>query len=312
MGKRHNSGFDFPIDARTALTAADMGATFVPGGTGIQAATALASSSFEVQEKYEMIRRLTGKPVATDKEYRQAVKHYAEQSAEAYTDNLVNFAGLTAGAAAGSAAASALTIANPWASMALHLGAPIAAGSIGSYLATELFVAKKADLANFFASCQHAGEAGQFRGEQAFVMGVLNLPKPEMGVMLRCLQTMSGGKIKSIATLVEAADPKSKNHRFLTEAMKEPSIDMNMRAAFGLNPNLDPRDQTSGSEIIAKLVNNGRLQGIQLLDMTEVGMVTSRYNMLMAQHFHASEQPMAASNPNQHLPGKTWNKDLGI
>jgi len=302
--KKNDSGFlGVPVNGRTALTAAQVGSNFVPGGQVMNAGLDMAGASLDVDDYIKETSALMGEDARHLQAGSPAFKNYIKKELpEIYGDRMVGLGFSLAGGAAAMALVG-MTFGLPGGFLGMLVGGAIGIGGtiVAGMVKEALFPSSYNSFLNFASQLQNMGQQKQMSPESAFVALVVNMPderskKDVISSLPKYLRVTDGkGLIKLLNT--------DEGREALRAAMVE--HDATVRASVGAMSVLPSR---TISEQFAQLVNNGQIAGVDLLNGDKTGHVGSLIAMVEMQQSQQMQVPQmqpqiaAQQNPNMHLP----------
>lgn len=290
-----------PLDARTALGAAQMGSQFVPGGNIIQGGLEMASASMDMDEHIHQAASLMGSDVRHLQAGSPAFKQYIQKELpEIYGDRAIGY-GISLAGGAIAMGLVGMTFGLPAGIPGLLVGGIVGVGGsiAAGYVKEALFPSSYNSFLNFASQLQNMGQQGQMPPEAAFVALVINMPdsRSKKNVIASLPRSLGVKDEKGLIKLLNTDN----GREALRQLMHEHDADV--RAGVGA---MSVAPQMTISEHFARLVNNRKIAGVDLLHQEKTTHIGNLIAMMELQQMQQSAmQPQASVMPqnlNQHLP----------
>lgn len=306
MGKKEKQEaglFGTPIDARTALSAAQLGSNVLPGGQLVNVGLDMAGASLDVDDCIKQSLALTGEEDVRNLQAGSAAfKNYIKKSLpEIYGDRAIGLGFSLAGGAIALGTVG-MVFGLPAGILGMVVGAGVGIGGtmVAGFVKDALFPSTYNSFLSFASELQNQGQQKQLSPEAAFVALVVNMPdeasKKRIFASLPKYTRVTDDKglIKLLG--------REEGREMLRQVMV--LHDGDVRPLIGAM-SISPR--VTISEHLAGLVNNGQIAGIDLFHSHKMGTIGNLIALREMQDMQATPLPTPPAttqnrNPNQHLP----------
>lgn len=276
------------INTRTALTAAQVGSNFVPGGMAVGGALDMASAHLDADQYMKEASTLMGQDVRHLSG--AALKNYIKKDLpEIYGDRAMNFGFSISGGLVSVGVATAVMGGPPgW-----IMGSLIGVGGTLAAMAGKDYIlpSNYNNVLNFAYHLQAMGQQQTMTPEAAFVALTINAHDEQLRKDV--YKHLGVKDARGMIKLLNTEDGKLA----LQEAMF--LHDNQLRHDLGA---MSGMAGATVSERFARAVNNGKIAGVDLLDADKTGQLGNLIAMAEMQEMAPPQPQMPQANPNQHLP----------